>query len=390
MMNANDLTGIFRSNPKYEFVPHPNLTPSEQEVLADVFQDKDLIGILRPEIDCGLTIRVINQNVENLFQTLREPGKISPDILSPFGESAASLLEKLVLDGVLELEVGKDFISGPRAYYVLYPDKQEPQNIGRISRLSIKALQYGQMLDIQDPRRLALKLYSYNRHPLTPELIRQFPTPDHVERYLGIDETGKNRHLLERYWERASISGEFGAIWTSWKSRDKDRDRRCTYKLYFSTPMKVLVEVFGDVLQVLSRSRATDLKFGKTIAQLTRPDNFMAYFPTMEDLRSGAENLASALKGIPTQGVPFTAEITEGGLLSWGIDPPKDKYKPLWQEKESWRVWVTNRLASALIAAKNHPDCDRQFWQFALDRLALEGVDTQNWIPSESIWTTNE
>ena len=72
------------------------------------------------------------------------------------------------------------------------------------------------------------------------------------------------------------------------------------------------------------------------------------------------------------------------------MDPPRDKYQANWQEKESWRLWITNRLASAIIAAKSHKNTDLKPGKFALKRLSLEGIDTTNWIPSISLLNSYE
>jgi hypothetical protein len=92
------------------------------------------------------------------------------------------------------------------------------------------------------------------------------------------------------------------------------------------------------------------------------------------------------LAGCPAQGVPFTAQMTEDGLISRGIDPPPDNALPGWMERESWRLWVTNRLATAILAATPERGGGMEPWQFALRRMRLEGVDTATWTPSDRIW----
>jgi hypothetical protein len=88
----------------------------------------------------------------------------------------------------------------------------------------------------------------------------------------------------------------------------------------------------------------------------------------------------TSLPNIPSQGVPFTSELDENGLLSWGIDPPSNEQALKWQERESWRVWLTNRLAIGIMSAKN-ADSSLEAWQFALYRLQQEGVDPKTWQP---------
>jgi hypothetical protein len=71
-------------------------------------------------------------------------------------------------------------------------------------------------------------------------------------------------------------------------------------------------------------------------------------------------------------------------LLSWGIDPPRQKGALSWQERESWRLWITNRLATAILAAKKTQSDGLEPWRFALERLRLENVDTETWTPLAS------
>src|SRR5262249_57560169 len=85
---------------------------------------------------------------------------------------------------------------------------------------------------------------------------------------------------------------------------------------------------------------------------LLRPDKIVAYFPTLDGLRTASDRLATRLDGCPAHGVPFTSELSGGGLLSWGVDPPASERLVNWQPQESWRLWLTNRLANALFTAR--------------------------------------
>jgi hypothetical protein len=143
-----------------------------------------------------------------------------------------------------------------------------------------------------------------------------------------------------------------------------------------------LREVFGTVLDVFASTRVTCFKVGLDVYGLLRPDKMVAYFDTIEQLQVTTELLTSKLAGCPAHGVPFTAEITGDGLLSWGIDPPHDLQALSWLERESWRLWLTNRLATALLAAKSAQSTTIAPWEFALGRIALEGVDIATWTPT--------
>ncbi len=94
--------------------------------------------------------------------------------------------------------------------------------------------------------------------------------------------------------------------------------------------------------------------------------------------------LRPALAGLAADGVPFTAACSADGLLSWGIDPPAEPGADL-ASRESWRLWLTNRLALALVAARGAA-ATMPPWQFALARLALAGIDPRSWAPGEVNW----
>ena len=57
-----------------------------------------------------------------------------------------------------------------------------------------------------------------------------------------------------------------------------------------------------------------------------------------------------SLGSCPAHGVPFTAEISPDGLLSWGADPPGRSFSD-GADSTSWRMWVTRRLAEYLTVA---------------------------------------
>jgi hypothetical protein len=127
-------------------------------------------------------------------------------------------------------------------------------------------------------------------------------------------------------------------------------------------------------------------KIGKGAHGLLRPDKMVVYFTSYEDLIATAEQLKTELEGCPAHGVPFTAELAGEGLLSWGVDPSGQGQVLPWVGRESWRLWVTNRLAVALIATSTEDTANLEPWQFALRRLQLEGVDTGSWTPAGTDW----
>ncbi|HET7042631.1 MAG TPA: hypothetical protein VFI13_11450, partial [Gemmatimonadales bacterium] len=255
-------------------------------------------------------------------------------------------------------------------------------NNGRLAELSIAALRYGQALAVDDPLRLSFRLYGYNRRPLTPRWLKLLPGPEAVQAHLGIALGGANRKLLGRTWYPSAPS----EAWLSWRSRAPEPadSGGVTWKLYVSPAPEALAEGFGAVLEALAAARAGQFTIGSGAAGLLRPDKIVAYFPSFERLEEAARAVESRLAGVPAQGVPFTSEIAGDGLLSWGMDPPATERDP-WGGRESWRLWLTHRLARALIAARSAGG-EAEPWRYALERLRLEGVDPVSWTPAASQW----
>jgi hypothetical protein len=175
-------------------------------------------------------------------------------------------------------------------------------------------------------------------------------------------------------------------VWRARRKRDALAAPAFTYKLYVSPRCEALPDAFLATMEVASALKAPRFKVGKDVYGLLRPDKIVVYFDRLEQVQEAADRLQRRLGGCPAHGVPFTAELAGDGLLSWGTDPPRERQALDWQERESWRLWLTNRLATALLAAKAARSQAVEPWQFALQRVGLEGVDTQSWTPAQSIW----
>jgi hypothetical protein len=365
-----------RANPRYELVLSDRLEPELRRSLAELEKDPGFYGVLRSETG----IKAVDRDTALLFLTLREPGALPEYVRRISGEDAADTVARLVADGVLEIATGDGFVSGAAAFDLLWEEGSEEKGGGRLAALSIAALRYGQALAVSDPMRLSLRLYGYNRRPLTPAWKRLLPDAAAVERHLGIGPGGPHRRLLDQGWVRTGTS-EF---WLSWRLRGGDGGNRSaggTWKLYVSPEPEALADGFGLVLDAVAAARTPQLKIGADAAGLLRPDKLVAYYPSFERLATAADTVAERLAGTPAQGVPFTSEIAGGGLLSWGVDPPPDGS---WSGGESWRLWLTHRLAVALLAGKSAEGVEP--WRFALERLRLEGVDTGSWTPGARLF----
>lgn len=389
-MSPEILDAVFRASPAFDLVLFDRLPDEQRRALADLARDADFYGVLRPRDGAGLTLKSADRDTALLFLTLREPGPLPAYAVAQLGEAAARVIARFVADGVLEMERDGAFVSGPAALDLLArpaPQDAGPRRESRIAALSLAALRCAQALPAGDPRLLSLRLYAYNRLPLTPRWRRLLPDTAAVERHLGCAPGGLHRKALDRAWQR--LPEREG--WISWISRAADgaewrgadgRPDGPTWKLYVSPRPENLLErgEFGAILEALTAARARQFKVGRDAAGLLRADKIVAYFPSFERLAEAAEAVVGRLAGVPVQGVPFTSEIGGDGLLSWGMDPPRSERA--WSLGESWRHWLALRLARDLLAARQ-AGAD---WRFALERLRLEGIDTDTWTPGALLW----
>jgi len=376
------LDGVLHSNPAYELVSFDRLSQDQQAVLKDLSCDPDFYGVLLPRAPGASGIKSVCHDTARLLRILANGGRLPRSVEESLGERSNQTVAKLVLDGVLEIEQEGKFVCGPEACPVIFANHSdsEPQSV--LSRLSQSALQYGQALEIDDASCLSGRLYCYNRIPLTPYWARRLPSEDSVFDFLGV--SALNRKGILKNWtlseRRDSSDG-----WLHWWSRRHSSalpETNRGYKLYVSPQPDALPTAFGAVVEVLDDSAAHSFKVGCDPIGILRPDKLVIYFRDFKTLEQTACELSIRLSDCPAQGAPFTAAFGDDGLLSWGIDPLPEKAVFRGRGPESWRLWVTNRLAAALALARKAPWSGIQPWQFALERLRLDDVDTLTWAPN--------
>jgi hypothetical protein len=383
----NILDADFRANSQYQLFLFDRLPAEQQEVLRDLTKDPDFYGVLISQEGSTLNTKSVCRDTALLFYTLSQPGPLPAYVRATFGEKCNQAVAELVLDGVLEIAHDGRYVCGSEAYDLIYRERPVVEAQGTLAKLAQSALEYAQALEIDDSGRLSARLYFYNRVPLSPRWKRRFSGRDAAAAYLGIESGGANRHLVDDRWARIKLPAQFDG-WFEWESRAdraSNAETRQGYKLYVSPQPEFVRDAFQAVVKVLMESPAHHFKVGNDAVGLLRPDKIVIYFWNFEALREAAKRIAGCLAGFPAQGVPFTAGIGEdNGLLSWGVDPPPEKGALAWQERESWRLWVTNRLATALLAAKKAQGTRLEPWRFALERLRLENIDTETWTPLAS------
>jgi hypothetical protein len=380
----NSLGGCtFRAGGSYELIVYDRLPAEERLLLAELCEDPDFYGILRPRDGTGRTIKTVDRDTALLWLTLQTPGAL-PFFARDDGETARRRLLEFVLDGALEIEQDGEFVSGSAALSHLR-ERRESAAEGRLSKLSHDALRHGQALRLDDPEELSARLYSYGAIPLTAAWERRLLDGPAVLDFLGAADGTSLRRDIDASW-RAHESGSTGWLAFSGVNGRRPRTSDGTYKLYASVLPSAMPAAFAAVVDALSSRDRVQFKVGANAAGLLRPDKLVMYFDALEPLLDVAAELAPTLAALPPHGVPFTAEVARDGTLSWGMDPPRDERTLSWQGNDSWRLWLVRRLAAAIIAAQHDRPGGIEPWQFALERLRLDGVDVDRWSPSHADW----
>lgn len=386
----------FRANSDYQLVAFQSLPDKTQAALGELRQDEDFYGFLYPVAAKGnkksLGVKSVCQQTARLYRLLSEPRCLPTELLDALAPAANKAIAQLVLDGLLEIEVGARFICSSAAHSAIYIEQTAETTLNKTTQLSQSALKYAQSLNLRESAELSSRLYSYNCVPESAYWRDRLPNPTAVERYLGI-QTGNELHtVLQTHWHQhlPEHDGETAyKAWLMWSSRRAltQSPQVLTHKLYISPTCAALPESFGKIVAAFTELAVPHFKVGKDRYGLLRADKMVAYFPSYAAIQAAEKALSVVLKDVPAQGVPFTAGLDERGLLSWGMDPPKSANSLPWQGRESWRLWLTNQLAVSLQSAQGLLGEGAQPWQFACDRLRLEGVDPSTWIPDSSVFT---
>ena len=355
----------FRATPTLALRRLDELREEQRAALRELQEDANFYGVLVP-LDSAATLKSVARETAELFLSLATPSHldvVDDDILD------------LVLDGILEVEHDGAFLSGADAFPLFF----ETPAAG--NTLSTEAIQHAEELATNDVVVLASALYSYNRLPRTPAWTNRFPDRASVLAHLG------HSPLLATHW--ALVPEEKSRGWISWAAPPaaSRQPSTVTWKLYVSPRPEHVREAFHALVRVLAEIPGAQMKIGSDAAGLLRPDKLVAYFGTKDDLDVAADALANELRGVPAQGVPFTAAVDEDGLLSWGADPPDSERALSWLDRESWRLWIVKALASALAIAKRSAAPAIPPWQFAMERVRRLGVNVDTWTPSDTLWS---
>lgn len=350
---------ILRASPRFALKRLDDLPAGQRKPFEELTRDPDFEGLLVP-LRPAATIKAAGRDLAQLFRALATPSPVDVD----------DDVIDLVLDGVLEVERGGEFVCGADALDVLCGGATQPGD-----GLSADALRYATDLVETDPDVLSRALYLYNRIPITPFWKSRFPDREAVLAHLGAN--------------KDDTSATEGWINFHARSRRAYRPGAAVYKLYVSPRPENIRDAFDAVVRTLA-GRDVDFKIGMDAAGLLRPDKMVAYFGDRAELDEVAAALRARLAGCPAHGVPFTATWngglpSAGGLLSWGLDPPESERALSWLGRESWRLWLAQKLGHAMAFAKTESRTAEP-WRFAVERVRRLGVDVATWTPAESLW----
>ncbi len=369
--------GVFRAAPRLELLPSRRLSRPLRASLGALGQDA--YGVLRSRASPPVNLAAICHNTARLFRALQRPGRLPALVTDGDPDGGNLVVATLVLDGLLELETDRGFVSGADAFPHVFDGPPAPLPRHRTGRLSVEALQYGHRLGLTDAGALTARLYRYHTLPASPRLERWEPLlVTAVRSLLARPAPPATAPWRPPRWP-ASTAGWLA--WTRIASAPERGRPETPCKLYLSPACDDLLEVLPLAVDILLRSRATAFKLGNGLSGVLRPDKLVAYFSRFADLLETARVLEASLAGTRAHGVPFTASLTSDGLLSWGRDPAPRVRTRWWEAGESWRWWVTGRLAGALLVASRARAGSIEPWRFALQRLRLDGVDSETFAP---------
>jgi hypothetical protein len=363
----------FRASSRFELKRFDELTQAQQEPLRELERDGDFYGLLLPRPPESANIKSIGRDTAALLRSLATPARLDAAL------AGSEDVVDLVLDGVLEIEDGAGFVCGADALPIVCGSSSPEAN-----GLSGEALRYAADLVSTDAATLTTALYLYNRIPTSRFWKARFPNREAVLAHLDVD-TPPLSSILEARWQRMTAVQSQG--WIAWHPRQPRHGGEVTYKLYVGARPEEIREVFASVVRLLASFGGYPFKIGPDAAGLLRPDKMVIYFPDRETLDEVAGGLARALAGCRPHGVPFTAPVADGGVLSWGLDPPDSARALSWLGRESWRLWLATQLGAAIAFAKRSSARGSvEPWRFALERVRRMGVDVERWTPEATLW----
>jgi hypothetical protein len=379
-MTSASRTRLIRASSRFTLFGFDELGPGEQEALAGLTEDPDFYGILKPA-SALLPSKSVSKQGALLLLALQSPQRIRL-LQSIFGDDP-SLFHMLLADGVLEVEHDSQFVSGPDAVRLVQPARDNTPATHPLVALSCAAIECAAAYEELDIPALAERLYAFGRLPCTPHVRHRFACDEDLLSFLVSDSSTRN--LLGSTWDMIAAQGE---PWLAWSRRHEVH--YLEYKLYVSARLEAMPTLFAMMLRAMHRTECRHFKIGRRGEGVCRPDKMVAYFASLDALRACASLIEAELAAAGTRselahGVPFTAGIDPAGFLSWGMDPPDLEHAAPTSQRQSFRHWLSQSVATAVHSARVLAS-PGDVVPFVLSRIELDGIDTRTWAPRLAIW----
>lgn len=363
---------LVRASPRYELIPLERL---EDTAVQSARLAPKSYGILRARHDAKDS-RVVDESTALVFLTLATPGPLPAFAREALLARRGERLARLFMDAILEAFIDEKWQTGATVAKALLGT--EP---GERDGISARAIRHVIALELTDIEDIAARLYAYNAKPMTAAIRARLATPEAVRKYLCVDE-GQTGGALRRSWREVLDSRASGA-WIYFQSARGELTGDVTYKLYVNLAVRDLAERLPGIVATLESIGAPSFKIGRTLPNLLRSDKLVVYFTREDELTRAVDELTVITKGAAPHATPFTAVASDDGTLSWGLDP-RDPGKGFFREapRASWRAWVTQRVAQAIVRAKEN-EASGDILDDVLSRVAAEGFDTKTWAPTQ-------
>lgn len=359
----------FRASPHYELVAYNALSFSQQEELKHLLGDADFFGLLIPRSQNVVSVKTVSGGNAFLLLALREPTVIPEYFLRAYPDFV-SHLHSLLLDKIVEVEYNGQFCSGPAF--------EETEHRYDPASVSDKALLYAARLPIYDPLILSGRLYFFNRLPTSVHSCYRLNNQAAVKQLLGVE---NDPSLDPSIQFREVTSNTDNKCFMSWSRVGISRSASAAFKLYICPYPDDLPFIFRRCVTIAGQHGAFSIKVACDRPTLNRPDKFVAYFASLREMRACIPDLTSALEGLPVHELPFSARLSTAALY-WGRDPNETEQGPAWNSGESWRIFVTRKLAAALLLARQNGCDPHMAVAFSKHRASLEGIDVKSWAPA--------
>jgi hypothetical protein len=373
----------FRAGDLYRLREWSQLDSDQKESLAGLQDESEVYGVFEPQArSTPIARKVAYREVALLYFHLQHSNKLPHYLIFPRDEKINETIAALLLDGIIEIEWEGKFVSGLDAMMAIYDDdiinEGHPQTY--LSQLSYRAIRYAWTLNDHDERSMASRLYAFNTVPWDASMKTMFHEKHNVNDFLFSSIDDDTMNTLNEQWHSTVTEKK---EWLSWNRKAMktpiEPQSPHIYKLYVSPLINDVPAVLARCLPAINTSDAVSFKIGNTLRGLLRPDKMVVYFYSKESLIQMARVLKESLKDFPSQGVPFSSQLDDDGLLSWGQDPG-DEGKPIF-ETGSWRTVISDKLAAMLAHVKKNKLRWPQAIAYIEATMQTKGIDIRNWEP---------